>query len=97
MMISAMGMQAAPQFIEVRYTAGLKDARINYPDLTDLIQRMVMLRMLQDSMLPASSSVSADGLSQSTSPPDLDKMQGDIDRAFETLRSRIHGVPLVVL
>jgi hypothetical protein len=97
MMISAMGMQAAPQFIEVRYTAGLKDAAVNYPDLLDLIQRMAMLRILQDAMLPASSSISADGLSQSVSAPDLEKMQADIDRALETLRSRIHGIPLMVL
>lgn len=97
MMISAMGMQSAPQFIEVRYTAGLKNAVADYPDLLDLIQRMVMLRMVADAFLPGSGSISADGLSQSSSPPDLEKMQDAIDKSLETLRTRIHGIPLMVL
>lgn len=97
MMIAAMGMQSAPQFIEVRYTAGLKNAAADYPDLLDLIQRMVMLRMVTDAFLPGSSSISADGLSQSMSPPDLEKMQAAIDKSLETLRTRIHGIPLMVL
>jgi hypothetical protein len=97
MMIAAMGMQSAPQFIEVRYTAGLKNAVADYPDLLDLIQRMVMLRMVTDAFLPGSSSISADGLSQSSSPPDLEKMQAAIDKSLETLRTRIHGIPLMVL
>ncbi len=97
MMIGAMGMQSAPQFIEIRYTAGLKDAVNDYPDLLDLVQRMVLLRLMSDAVVSASESISADGLSQSKSAPDLDKMQAGIDRQMETLRQRIHGVPLMVL
>lgn len=97
MMIGAMGMQGAPQFIEIRYTAGLKDAINDYPDLLDLVQRMVLLRLMSDAVVSASESISADGLSQSKSAPDLDKMQAGIDRQMETLRQRIHGVPLMVL
>ena len=97
MMISAMGMQAAPQFIEVRYTAGLKDAAGDYPDLLDLVQRMVTARIMGDAVIPASGSISADGLSQSTSAPDLDKIQAGIDKMIEELRTRIHGVPFTVL
>jgi hypothetical protein len=97
MMIGAMGMQGAPQFIEIRYTAGLKDAVNDYPDLIDLVQRMVLLRLMSDAVVSASESISADGLSQSKSAPDLDKMQAGIDRQMETLRQRIHGVPLMVL
>lgn len=97
MMVGAMGMQGAPQFIEIRYTAGLVNAAAQYPDLVDLVQRMAVARMLADAVVPASTSISADGLSQSTSAPDLDKMQAGIDKALETLRQRIHGVPLMVM
>jgi len=97
LMVGALGMNSAPQFIEVRYTAGLKDAANDYPDLIDLIQRMVLSRVLGDAMVAASESISADGLSQSKSAPDLDKMQDGIDKAMDTLRQRIHGVPLMVL
>lgn len=95
-MIGAAGLQTAPQFVEVRYTAGLKNAAADFPDLMDLVPRMAILRMMGETVLPASGSISADGLSQSTSAPDLDKMQGGIDRLLGTLRDRIHGVPLVV-
>lgn len=97
MMVGAMGMQSAPQFIEVRYTAGLMDAVNDYPDLLDVINRMVMQRLMSDAVVAASTSISADGLSQSSSAPDLDKMQDGIDRQLEALRQRIHGVPLMVL
>lgn len=97
MMVGAMGLREVPQFIEIRYTAGLKDAVNDYPDLIDLVQSMAALRMMQDAMLEASTSISADGLSQSRSAPDLDKMQDGIDRKLETLRQRIHGIPLMVL
>lgn len=97
MLIGGMGLQGSPQFIEVRYTAGLKNAAQDYPDLIDLVQRMAMLRMMHDAMLPSSESISADGLSQSKSAPDLEKMQDSIDKQLETLRQRIHGVPLMVM
>lgn len=97
MMIGSMGMQGAPQFIEIRYKAGLVNPAQDYPDLVDLIYRMAALRLMQDVMLEASTSISADGLSQSRSAPDLDKVQDGIDRKLETLRQRIHGVPLMVL
>ena len=97
MLIGGMGLQGSPQFIEVRYTAGLKNAAQDYPDLIDLVQRMAMLRMMHDAMLPASESISADGLSQSKSAPDLEKMQDSIDKQLETLRHRIHGVHMMVM
>jgi len=97
MMVGSMGLREVPQFIEIRYTAGLKNATQDYPDLVDLINRMAMVRMMQDAMLEASTSISADGLSQSRSAPDLDKLQDSIDKKLETLRQRIHGIPLMVL
>lgn len=97
LMVGALGMNSAPQFLEVRYTAGLKDAATDYPDLLDVIQRMVLHRLMSDAVVSASESISADGLSQSKSAPDLEKMQDSIDNQTETLRQRIHGVPLMVL
>lgn len=97
MMVGAMGMQSAPQFIEIRYTAGLKDAATDYPDLLDVVQRMVLAALMHDATLPSSTSISADGLSQSSSPPDLEKFKDGIEQALEDLRQRIHGVPFIVL
>lgn len=97
LMVGALGMNSAPQFIEARYTAGLKDAANDYPDLLDLIQRMVLQRIMADAMVSASESISADGLSQSKSAPDMEKMQDGIDRALETLRQRIHGITMMVM
>ncbi len=97
MLIGGMGLQGTPQFIEVRYTAGLRDAVNDYPDLLDLIQRMVLYRLISDAVVSASESISADGLSQSKSAPDLEKMQDGIDKQLETLRQRIHGIPLMVM
>ncbi len=97
LMIGTMGMGNVPQFIEVRYTAGLQNAARDYPDLLDLVQRMAVVRMLNDVMIQASTSISADGLSQSSSAPDTDKVQAGVDKLLETLRQRIHGIPLGVL
>lgn len=94
-MMQAMGGgRTIPHMIHVRYTAGLENAAGDYPDLLDLIQRMAMARMLGDAMLPASGSISADGLSQSMSPPDLDKMGESLDKAVGSIRDRIHGIRL---
>jgi hypothetical protein len=97
MMIGAMGMSGAPQFIQVRYRAGLRDVARDYPDLVSLVQRLAIANMLTDALLPASSSISADGLSQSKSPPDVDKLMEGIDKSFDALRQRIHGVQMMVL
>jgi hypothetical protein len=97
-MMQAMGGgRTIPQMIHVRYTAGLENAARDYPDLLDLIQRMAMVRMLADAMLPASGSISADGLSQSMSPPDLDKMGESLDKALDAIRDRIHGIRVAFL
>lgn len=97
LMVGALGMNSAPQYLEVRYTAGLKNAAADYPDLIDLVQRMAAIRMLNDAFLPASTSISADGLSQSKSAPDTDKMQAGVDKLLDTLRLRIHGIPIMVM
>lgn len=87
--------RTVPQMIQLRYTAGLRNAAQQYPELVDLVQRMAALRMLQGQFVGASSSISADGLSESRSL-DLDKFQGDIDHHLERLRQVIHGVQCLV-
>lgn len=97
LMVGALGMNSAPQFVEVRYTSGLKNAATEYPDLLDLINRLVLHHIMSDAVVSASESISADGLSQSKSAPDLEKMRDGIDKALDLLRQRIHGVPLMVM
>lgn len=92
MMQTLGGGRIMPQTINVRYTAGLENAARDYPDLLDLVRRMAGVRMLQDAMLAASGSISADGLSQSSSPPDLDKISLGLDAALVRIRDRIHGI-----
>jgi hypothetical protein len=87
--------RTVPQMIQLRYTAGLRNAAQQYPELVDLVQRMATLRILQSQFVGASSSISADGLSESRSL-DLDKFQGDIDQHLERLRQVIHGVQCLV-
>lgn len=96
--LQALGTgRTVPQTVVLRYTAGLQNAAGDYPELLDLVQRMAVHRMLLDAMPAASGSISADGLSQSISPPDLDKHGEAIDKALGALRDRIHGIRLAVV
>ncbi|MCK7579812.1 MAG: hypothetical protein MZV65_31735 [Chromatiales bacterium] len=90
------GGRGIPQAIQVRYTAGLRNATSQFPELVDLVRRMALLRLLQMQFLPASNSISADGLSESISV-DFSKDQADIDGHLERLRQVIHGVQVSFL
>jgi hypothetical protein len=90
------GGRNIPQMMRIQYTAGLKDAITDYPDLVGLIMKMAALRMIQDSFLPQSGSISADGLSQSQSV-DVEKYGNYIDAAVDSLLQSIHGIRLGVL
>lgn len=85
-----------PGALQLRYTAGLKNAKRDYPDLINLVKRMAVLRILKNALLPQSSSISADGLSQSTSI-DMVKWQDGIDADLGALRDQIKGIRLGVL
>ncbi len=85
------GGRSVPLMMQIRYAAGLKNAARDYPDLTDLVQKMAVLNLLADLFLPQSGSISADGLSQSMSL-DLDKYRQAIEDRLEALRQAIHGV-----
>jgi hypothetical protein len=69
------GGSAYPLSIQVSYLAGLTnvDGTIvssfaeYWDDLVDVIYKMAILKILQDAFVPVSSSISADGLSQSSS------------------------------
>lgn len=94
-MQSISGGCTIPFMIQVRYTAGLKDAAADYPDLIDLIKKMATFRLLKTAYLPASGSISADGLSQSKSV-DLSKWSDEIKKDTDTLRDAIHGIRMTV-
>jgi hypothetical protein len=84
-----------PQMIQLRYTAGLRNAAVQHPELPDLVLRMAMLRVLNNQFPATSGSISADGLSESQSIQ-LNQYQGDIDASLERLRQVIHGVQCLV-
>lgn len=85
-----------PGAMQIRYTAGITDVKTAYPDLVGLVKRMAVLRILKNAMLPQSSSISSDGLSQSNSV-DAAKWQDEIDRDLGHLRDQIKGIRMTVL
>lgn len=90
------GGGTVPHMIQVRYRAGLEHAERDYPDLLDIIQKAAVLRMLEDAFPPQSGSISADGLSRSTSI-DAAKYHEQIDTRLDRLRDALSGVRLMVL
>lgn len=91
-----------PQMVHLDYTAGLVDAYTQYPDLIDAIMKLAVTKIITDTFLPQSGSISADGLSESMSV-DLGKYQDQIDRIIDGpeksgnggLQAAIHGVRLM--
>lgn len=90
------GGRTVPFMIHVRYTAGLSDPNQEYPDLVDLVKKMAILRIMQDSFLPQSGSISSDGLSQSISV-DMQKWHDGIEDKLDVLRDAIHGPRIAFL
>lgn len=87
-----------PLALEFTYIAGLTDAVNNWPDLIDLIKKKAVLSIIEDTFIPASGSISADGLSQSMSVQ-MDQYHDMIDRKLYGpngsnggLMSAIHGI-----
>lgn len=85
-----------PHMIRIRYVAGIDSSNSAYPEIIDLVLRMAVLRMMHDSFIPQSGSISADGLSQSSSM-DVGKLQDSCDADIKSLRDRIHGPMFGVL
>ena len=90
------GGGTVPHMIQVRYRAGLENAARDYPDLVDLVQKAAVLRMIEDAFLPQSGSISADGLSRSTSI-DAAKYHEQVDARLDRLRDALSGVRCLVL
>lgn len=96
-MMQAMGGgRTIPFMIHVRYIAGIRNIRQEYPEAVSLIKRMCVLGLLKDAMIPQSGSISADGLSQSMSA-DIGKMSDVIEQSIESLRDTIVGIRMMVL
>lgn len=85
-----------PNMIQLRYQAGIKDVAKNFPDLLNLVQKMAVLSIVKNAFLPSSGSISADGLSESSSIQ-ISDWQGDIDAEIDHLSQLIHGVRMVIL
>jgi len=92
-----------PQMMQLTYVAGLANAVQDFPDLVDLVKKMAVLKIIEDSYIPQSGSISADGLSQSMSI-DMGKYDDMIDRIINGpkgsnggLMTAIHGMRLGVM
>ncbi len=85
-----------PFGLKLRYSAGLQDARQDYPDLIVLIKRRAVISIMDDFFLPQSGSISGDGLSQSLSQ-DVDKYRESCERSLGKIASSIKGVRMTVL
>lgn len=95
--------RSVPFSLHVTYTAGLENVTVRYPELIDAARKMAVLSMLEDSHLPQSGSISADGLSQSISF-DADKYRDSIETIINGpkgsnggLVRALHGVRMGVL
>ena len=96
-MMQAIGSgRVIPNMIHMRYVAGLENPARDFPDLVKVVKRMAILAILKNAFLPQSGSISADGLSQSTSV-DTGKWQDGIEHDLSALRDSIHGVRMGVL
>jgi hypothetical protein len=97
------GGRTIPFAFNVTYTAGIGSASEDYPQLLDVILRRAALKILEDGFLPASGSISADGLSQSLSIA-MDGYRDTIDATLNGpkgsnggLMTAIHGVRMASL
>lgn len=94
--------RAVPDMVQIAYTAGLRNAAADYPELLDVIKKKAVLKVIADAYLPQSGSISADGLSQSISV-DMSKYSDFIDEIINGpkgsnggLMAAIHGVRSMV-
>ncbi|MEX3764470.1 hypothetical protein [Paraburkholderia phenoliruptrix] len=92
-----------PFMLEVKYIAGISDARREYPELVDIIKKLAVLKAIEDAFPAQSGSISADGLSQSMSV-DMSKYRETIDVTLNGepgtnggLMTAIHGIRVGVL
>lgn len=101
-MTALAGSRTIPFMIQLEYTAGLSDVATTYPELLDAIKKKAVCKVIADAFLPQSGSISADGLSQSTSI-DMSAYHESIDLIINGekgsnggLMSKIHGIRMMV-
>jgi len=90
------GGRVIPHMLHLHYEAGISDITNDYPDILDLVKRATVLRLLDDAFLAQTSSISADGISESVSI-DLDKYRDAMDKSIKELKEEIHGIPSMVV
>jgi hypothetical protein len=99
--LSALGGgRMVPHFLAIRYRAGLENVARDWPDILDVILKQTVLSIIEDCYIPSSrsESVSADGLSQSSSLGlKISDYADVIDRKLETIRSALFGIMLGVV
>lgn len=99
--LSALGGgRMVPNFLEIRYSAGLINCARDWPDILDVILKQTVLSIFEDWYIPGnkSESTSADGLSQSTSVGlKLRDYEDIIGRKLETIRQAMFGIRLGVV
>lgn len=96
------GYGIIPQMIRLTYLSGIKDVRTEHPDLYSFLFRVAGLQLIMDRFPGNSASISADGLSRSTSFAIKDWMGGGdgsgvIDAEYARWRQFFHGVQNVIL
>ncbi|WP_441280573.1 hypothetical protein [Tardiphaga sp. 862_B3_N1_1] len=101
-MTTLINRRNIPAMVQLAYTAGLKNAIADYPELLDIIKKKAVLKIIGDAYLPQSGSISADGLSESMSV-DMTKYSDFIDEAINGpkgsnggLMTAIHGIRQMV-
>jgi hypothetical protein len=96
--LSALGGgRIVPEFLEIRYQAGLTNVLQDWPEILDLVRRQAVLGIAQDLFLPSSrnESVSADGLSQSSSIGfAIDSYESMVDKQMDAIKSALFGVQM---
>jgi hypothetical protein len=99
--LSALGGgRMVPMFLEIRYRAGLENVGRDWPDILDIILKQTVLGIIEDFYIPSSrnDSVSADGLSQSSSMGLKTQDYIDIiDKKLSSVTSALFGITLGVL
>jgi len=98
-----IGANKIPFSLHFNYIAGLANASKDFPQLVDAVMKLAVLKIIQDSFLPQSGSISADGLSQSMSL-DIAKYHDMVDTIINGpkgsnagLMTAIHGIRLGVM
>lgn len=90
------GGRQMPYLVYINYTAGLANAFAQYPEMDDLIQKIAVHSLIEDSYPTTGGSISADGLSQYQNF-NIKQFEAIIDKRIETLRQSISGIRMVIL